>query len=291
MTDDLHVETMTGQMPGYTPAWWALLRDVRVSDGAVRLYLTIASHTRGHRNVAWPGQDRLAELSGRDVRTVQRLLAELVAAKWIVTRRPNAFRGNRYIVMMPAQSVDNGVDDGAQGARPDDRFVVSEATNLSSPKEVTEHEVEPPVPPLRVVPRARVNRAPLDDSERAADFALWWDAYPRKKSKLDAMIAWRQTLADVPDLTAMIEAAAMLARTTRSEHPGADDWGKYMPYPATFIRGQRWLDTPEPGTAVAATRRHANPCALCAEQDPLLRCSGETLRWDFDPETECPWRR
>lgn len=290
MSDDLAAETLTGQMPGYTQAWWALIRDRRLSDGAVRLYLLIASHCRGHRNVAWPGQARLAELSGASPSTVKRHLAELVAAKWIVTHRPDRNKGNRYVVMMPSpQPVDDLVDSESRGVKNDP----SEGSKMSHPRsEVEEHEVTPHTPRVRGAGR-RVGVIALTDEERRQDFEQWWGRYPVKKSKADAMRAWKQVLADLPPIMGLVAASRALADVTAREHPGSENWQRYMPYPATYLRGARWLDGQAEGEPVSV-RRPVNPCVLCGVLNPLETCDGRETAQEPDLWNEmvdCPWRR
>ena len=289
MTDELATETLTGQMPGYTQAWWALIRDTRLSDGAVRLYLLIASHCRGHRNVAWPGQARLVELTGGSPSTVKRHLAELVAAKWIVTLRPDRNKGNRYVVMMPSpQGVDDSVDNESRRVRNDP----SDGSEMTPPRsEVEEHEVNPPSPRRGNGRRAGV--IALTDEERRQDFEQWWGMYPVKKSKVDAMRAWRQVLADLPPIMALVGATRSLADVTAREHPGSENWQRYMPYPATYLRGARWLDGVTEGEPVAV-RRPVNPCVLCGVPNPLESCNGRETAQEpdlFNEESDCPWRR
>lgn len=73
-----------------------------------------------------------------------------------------------------------------------------------------------------------------------ADFDRFWDAYPKRRAKADARKAWAK-LRPAPDLVeAILEALAW-----QSLQP---DWLKddrqFVPYPATWLRGERWEDEP-----------------------------------------------
>ena len=74
----------------------------------------------------------------------------------------------------------------------------------------------------------------------AQSFAEFWDKYPKRKNKGDALRAWK-TLKPSAELLALILRAVEVA--TRS-----DDWrkegGKFIPYPATWIRAMGWEDQP-----------------------------------------------
>ena len=67
-------------------------------------------------------------------------------------------------------------------------------------------------------------------------FDQFWSAYPRKVGKKDAVKVWNQIRPN-PDLTNQIVQG--VERWKRSEQWTKDD-GRFIPYPATFLRGERW---------------------------------------------------
>jgi len=75
---------------------------------------------------------------------------------------------------------------------------------------------------------------------RTADtlFAEFWAAYPKKKSKEDAIRAWDKRRPDAALLAVMLRA---LERQKQSP-----DWqkesGRYIPFPATWLNQARWTD-------------------------------------------------
>jgi hypothetical protein len=83
-----------------------------------------------------------------------------------------------------------------------------------------------------------------DVDERSAKtdgFSEFWLAYPKKKNKGDAEKAWA-ALRPSPELLSRILTAV-------AAHCDSHDWrkdsGKWIPYPASWLRGQRWEDTIE----------------------------------------------
>lgn len=76
-------------------------------------------------------------------------------------------------------------------------------------------------------------RAPR--AEYPPSFAEFWKAYPRKVGKGDAAKAWK-TLN--PDIQAVL--AALSWQIKRPEW--SRDAGQFVPHPATWLRGHRWLD-------------------------------------------------
>jgi len=73
------------------------------------------------------------------------------------------------------------------------------------------------------------------------DFEKFWQAYPRKLGKGDARTAWEQTKAIRP-LTAHLIKAVIVQK---SWEDWTKDAGKYIPWPATYLRGERWEDVGE----------------------------------------------
>lgn len=83
------------------------------------------------------------------------------------------------------------------------------------------------------------------------NFGRFWKAYPRKLAKGDAEKAWN---ALKPDDTLAEQILKAVAAAQKSED-WRKDGGKFIPYPATWLRAKRWLD--ESG---APTVRFAEGC-------------------------------
>ncbi len=73
------------------------------------------------------------------------------------------------------------------------------------------------------------------------EFDAWWEIFPKKKSKGDARKAWDATKKIRPPTPSLIKAVIVQRATT--------DWlkdeGRYIPYPATWLRDERWEDVDE----------------------------------------------
>ena len=70
------------------------------------------------------------------------------------------------------------------------------------------------------------------------DFDKFWAAYPKKVAKADARKAWQQTKSCRPDLQHILSAISAACKTEQWMRGG----GQFIPYPATWIRGERWED-------------------------------------------------
>lgn len=80
-----------------------------------------------------------------------------------------------------------------------------------------------------------VTQPTLDDT-----FEQFWRSYPRRTAKGEARKAW-QRLHPTPDLVQQILIALAWQRLTPQ---WTKDDGQFIPYPASWIRAERWLDEP-----------------------------------------------
>jgi hypothetical protein len=82
----------------------------------------------------------------------------------------------------------------------------------------------------------------LSSPDGDGTFDRFWNAYPRKVGKVDARKAW-----DKANLDATLVDTILLAIEAQKD---GGDWregdGKYIPHPASWIRGGRWLDEVRP---------------------------------------------
>lgn len=71
-------------------------------------------------------------------------------------------------------------------------------------------------------------------------FPEFWAEYPRKDAKADAVKAWKAIRLHI--VTDNLEPLMAGLRAWRRNEQWAKDGGKFIPLPATFLRGMRWLD-------------------------------------------------
>lgn len=75
----------------------------------------------------------------------------------------------------------------------------------------------------------------------AAEFEQFWRAYPRKTAKGDARKAWAQQAALLPPIELVLAAI----RAQQAQPQWRKDEGQFVPYPATWLRAERWDDEVE----------------------------------------------
>jgi hypothetical protein len=71
------------------------------------------------------------------------------------------------------------------------------------------------------------------------DFVQFWNSYPRKEGKKKAFKAW-QSAKDKPEISQILR---QLVIQKQSEQWQKDN-GQFIPHPATWLNGGRWMDEP-----------------------------------------------
>ena len=82
------------------------------------------------------------------------------------------------------------------------------------------------------------------------DFEQFWTAYPKKQAKQDASKAFRSAKLKPEQLQTVLQDIT----SRKSSAEWLKDGGKFIPLPATYLRGQRWLD--EPFSSTSAQSAH-----------------------------------
>ena len=69
-------------------------------------------------------------------------------------------------------------------------------------------------------------------------FDEFWKQYPRKVAKGDARKAWQQTAKIRPPMGVLVAAV----EAQKHQEQWLRDGGQFIPYPATWLRSERWDD-------------------------------------------------
>ena len=123
---------------------------------------------------------------------------------------------------------------------------------------------------LKALPAARAAAAPS-----GALFDEFWAAYPKKKSKDDAVKAFAKRKPTRALLDSMLKAI-------REQRVSADwlrEGGQFIPYPASWLNAGCWEDVVEVETAAPANRAYEdNQRMLARESQRSLAVTPETIR-------------
>jgi Helix-turn-helix domain len=247
-----------------------------LSDGAKLVYAGLDAFADAD-GLAFPSLARLADRVGKRRSSVARWLAELETAGTI-SRSPGRSsvgdqpaRATVYRLLVSATTTmlvagpEDGHDplpglvDGLVG-RPStgrDGLVVSPRWSRGESEMVSHGDSNKPInkpenkPPTRVASKSLdivtpelLPAAPAGAGVRPAGLAPFdgfWASYPRRVAKVDAAKAWLQVTRDgATDLAAILAGLAAWVDHWRAEATES----KFIPHPATWLRGRRWEDPP-----------------------------------------------
>ena len=93
-------------------------------------------------------------------------------------------------------------------------------------KEEREREPKKPKSPANAATKQQA-------AEHLANFSKFWEAYPKKKNRKDALNAFRKVKAPLEKLLTALE------RQKRSREWNKEN-GAFIPYPATWLNGEQW---------------------------------------------------
>ena len=106
-------------------------------------------------------------------------------------------------------------------------------------------------------------------------FGEFWRHYPRKVAKAEARKAWARML---PPVDKILEAL----KWQKGQEQWQRDGGQFIPYPASYLRGERWEDSPEVEIEAPKVERPSITCIVCRKKsfmwtdgkcDPCWRAS------------------
>ena len=135
------------------------------------------------------------------------------------------------------------MEDIDTGIEPIDNNIINNINNYitntdvlspSTPEEtlsLSQGNTPPPSPPKGA-------RGKKKDRVLPAFFDAFWQEYPRKVAKEDAIQAWRKLAPD----EGLVNIIIADVRRKKSDRQWLRDSGQFIPYPATYINGRRWTD-------------------------------------------------
>ena len=95
-----------------------------------------------------------------------------------------------------------------------------------------------PAPAPAPTPNTHTSQPADAGGEYPSEFEQFWEEYPLKKKKGDALKAWKQTSKKRPPLGALLSKLDAL----KASNDWKKDGGQFIPYPATWLRADGWED-------------------------------------------------
>lgn len=180
----------------------------------------------------FPGQDKLADMTGAGVRSVQRALSELEAMGLIrreERRRSDGYRtSDRYFLNVGAELKSHPPQSQVTNCH-----LTSETTSPANLTDLTRHSGG------YIEEELSVELPEESPVILADDFETFWQAYPRKVAKLQARKAFTSALKREASGEILAGVARYAADPNLPER-------EFIPHPATWLNGDRWADEPLP---------------------------------------------
>lgn len=236
-----------------------------IGPEACFLLMTVAmtEDAKSYRGPVTYWNEQLMPILGiNSIKSLVRIRGKAVASGWLHYEQGGKGVVGRYWVSVPAEF--EGMDDAPTDENPlEYRAVCGGENDTRSAGEVQEKcsgsgmdragEVaillplsfplpkDTPLPPTGdggVAPKKP--RKPRQPHAEHPHFAAFWEAYPRKTAKPNAVNAFAKINPDEATIAAMLDA---IGRQKKSP-AWCKDGGQYIPHPATWLNQRRWEDQP-----------------------------------------------
>lgn len=240
------------------PRIWIDERFARLSDDGKLLALHLLTSPRSNMVGCFvQGQTDMAEYLGWSAKRLAEPFAELLSSgliqydpEWRLVLIRNFFRYNPLENENQAKAAATVIDSlpanveffqhlklfAEQLAKPFLKPLISSLENRLANRLANRCIPETRNPNPKPEPETTLSRA----AARAAEFGEFWKAYPahRRKEKADALKAWQQVAGANGFLDRVL---AALGQQKKADEWVRDD-GRFIPYPAKWLRRQRWED-------------------------------------------------
>lgn len=204
----------------------------KLTDPELRLISVMCRLTLGWHDLrVQVGYAALTHLAGLSRDGVRIGMARLIERKWI---KKVASESNLEASVYMIQIGEGGMLPESIGyALKTDRGMLPKSTPILVNKEVNKQEV-PPIPPKGGGCASRDESVSMNPEE---GFDSFWREYPKKKSKPEAMKAWKQVHGH-DHLESILEALTWQRRCEQWQREN----GQFIPYPASYLRARQWED-------------------------------------------------
>ena len=248
---------------------WEWYRNSNTKDLFIHLLL-IANYTEGKFQGVTIGRGQvatsltgLADQIGQSVRQVRVSLEHLKMTGEVTSKSYPKFRVITITKYDEYQS-DDRVNDkqmtsNAQSSRQsNDKQMTSNASakrqqynNNNNINNINKGTINPPLTP------------PTGEDIPDEGFAYFWEQYPRKTAKQDAIKAWKKIR---PEGMTIVKIMTGLQRWLASDQWNRDG-GQYIQYPATWLNKRLWEDNPQPLREQKQAQPKVNPAADFEQRD------------------------
>jgi Helix-turn-helix domain len=215
--------------------------DDRLSKTDLRVLGAIISFA-DKKGVCWPRREQISERCGLPVQKISYSTTRLIDFGWLKKEgNGGCSRSANYYVLKP--DLISIVPESGTFIVPD--LIVPESGTFIVPE--SGRGIKQTIEQTK-----RVSKHAREKLQNGFDD--FWVAYPKKKSKDDALKAYLKINPD-EQLQQKIIDAVILATT--QDQDWLKDNGQYVPFPATYLNGKRWEDEITQKSPKTATNRNS----------------------------------
>jgi len=202
--------------------------DDRLSKTDLRVLGAIISFA-DKKGVCWPRREQISERCGLPVQKISYSTTRLIDFGWLKKEgNGGCSRSANYYVLKP--DLISIVPESGTFIVPELRRGIKQT--IEQTKRVSKHA-----------------REKLQNG-----FNAFWVAYPKKKSKDDALKAWLKINPDEQLQQTIIDAVVL---ATTQDQDWLKDNGQYVPHPSTYLNRKRWEDEITQKSPKTATNRNS----------------------------------
>lgn len=232
-------ESVEKEQDQIASGWKALLVDTALTDAEYRCYTLIVtlSYAQGY---CFMSNRKLGESLGKSIRTVQRTIDSLNTKSYVRVHTYTDENGNTNRKIIPLAYVKNvrghvKFDTGGmsnlsqtpcQKCHPNNTSIYNKMTicaNQDLHASASSQKSE----------RKKAGHTALDEL-----FNQFWQAYPKKKSKIIA----EEAFCKIKNLNDLFPVMIQALERQKASRQWQEDDGKYIPYPAKWLNERRWED-------------------------------------------------
>lgn len=217
--------------------------DDRLSKTDLRVLGAIISFVDKSTGSCWPKREQIANRCGLSLPKISTSTTHLVTLGWLEKEgKGGCSRSVNYKLRSPDLVIKTIPDSGTVpelGRVPDSgTTTVPDSGTITVPDSGTgiKQTIEQTIEQTK------------DLYAHKAMFDSFWSNYPKKKSKPQALKAWLKMKPSDELANQIIES---VKRSANHDRDWLKDGGTYIPFPATYLNGQRWEDEISKPTQIA----------------------------------------
>lgn len=201
----------------------AVFKDKRLTKTDLRVLCALLSFMTLHKNYCWPKRATIAKrCGGLSVSKISTATRRLVRFGWLIKKGDGGKSCSSYYIFTVPAIFDESRTEPAS-------VIDSETLTDSVTANVT----------ISGTGKKETNKKTIEKGIAEDSFNQFWNVYPRKCNRQDAIRAWSELS---PSQLLQEQIIAAVAASVANNPQWQRDGGRFIPFPATYLCGRRWED-------------------------------------------------